>query len=123
MRIKNGVFKVLTVMLLAASFVMTGAPTGGRFEGTAIAKSREQDKKLSSDLVEAISNDPDQRVRVIIDTAPAPNSGAYAHLMARIGDLGGVITRRLNDGKTAAVAIPVISRVTIRVALRPIRSP
>ena len=84
MTVDRRVFKMLTGVMLAASFVMTGSLVGGRFEGIAIANSKTQDKKLAADLEDVIGSAPDGLVRVIIDTAPSPGSAAYSQLIGRI---------------------------------------
>src|SRR5690349_17733501 len=105
MIIKKGVLKVLTAVALAALFTVTGLPLVGHLENTVLAKSKAQDKKLASDVEDAISSGPEKMVRVIIDTAPSQKSAAFSNVMGRINDLGGTIFRSLNDGKTAAVEI------------------
>src|SRR5215813_6200005 len=107
MRTNKKTFKVLTAVVLAASFVLAASPLRGRFEGTASATARNQDKKVSADLEATISQAPGAPVRVIIDTAPPPNSAAYARLMGKIADMGGIIFQNLNGGKTAGVEIAV----------------
>src|SRR6185369_9611232 len=106
MIIKKSVLKVLTVVALAATFTVAGLPLIGHLENTAMAKEKAQDKKIASDVEDAMYSAPDKMVRVIIDTAPSQKSAAFSNLMGRINDLGGTIFRSLNDGKTAAVQIP-----------------
>src|SRR5689334_9518893 len=106
MIIKKSVVKVLTAVVLAASFTLAGLPLFAHLEGTAFAKSKTQDKKFASDVEDAIYSGPDKLIRVIVDTAASEKSAAFSNVMGRINDLGGTIFRSLNDGKTAAVEIP-----------------
>ena len=96
------VLKLLTAALLVSSFVIVNFPYGGR---AVLASPNPQGPNVSSDLQDAISNDPESVVRVIVDTRPAPGSNAYSRLMARIVEMGGIVMRSLNSGKTAAVQI------------------
>jgi hypothetical protein len=105
MKVNKNVFKVLTAVLLAASFVMTSSPMGGRFEGTAIAESRPQGKKIAPDVEEAIGLASERTLQVIVETAPSSRSNAFSKFSARVGELGGVVRLALNGGKSAAVEI------------------
>src|SRR6185295_3921046 len=104
MIIKKDVLKVITAVILAASFLIAGSPANGRFQGTAEAQPRTGDKKISSDAEETVGY-YNRIVNVIIDTAPSTRSAAYRRLMDRIEEMGGTILRSLNEGKTASVMI------------------
>src|SRR6266496_4863174 len=98
----KSVLAILTAAFLLSSF-LPGSSSGVR---SVLADSHSQGRRVSTDLEEAVSNSPYGMVRVIVDTKSSANSAAYSHLMARIGDLGGIVFRSLNSGKTAAVEIP-----------------
>src|SRR5437870_11756028 len=104
-KVSRSVLSLLAVMFLASSLLLTGLPTTGRSGGTAIAKDKPQDKKFSGDLQDKMDSNTDKHIRVIVDTAPQAGV-ASSNAFRRIGDLGGMITRSLNGGNTAAVEIP-----------------
>jgi serine protease AprX len=108
MKTTKRVSQILVATFLFASFGITGLPLGNYF-GKVVAQSggstNKQGKKISPDLAEVVRLAPNKRVRAIVDTYNTPNKIAI-NLGVVIRLLGGVITRTLNSGKTAAVEVP-----------------
>src|SRR5438128_6258653 len=98
----KSVLALLTAAFLLSSF-LPGFSSGVR---SVLAEPNSQGRRISTDLAEAVSNSPYGVVRVIVDTKSSSSSTAYSRLMVRIGTMGGIVTRSLNSGKTAAVEIP-----------------
>src|SRR6185295_12606676 len=102
MKTTNKVLKLLTVGLLLSSFVVMNFSSRGSW---VVAASNSQRSKISADLETAVADSPNGKMHVIIDTKPSLNSNAFGKLMVRIGEMGGIVSRSLNDNKTAAVQI------------------
>ena len=64
-------------------------------------------RSISDDLQEFLNTASGGSVRVIIETKPSSNSQSFSRLLTRISELGGAVSRLLNNNKHVAVQVPV----------------
>ena len=63
-------------------------------------------RKVSEDLDEAVYSASEKTVKVIVELEPSLNTRAYSQVFSKFSQKGGIITRSLNGGKSAAMEIP-----------------
>ncbi|MFL6274270.1 MAG: S8 family peptidase [Blastocatellia bacterium] len=107
----------VTAVLLAFSLMMTLC-SGHLLSGVAHADQggqghSGQSRSISDELQEFLNNASGGLVRVIIQTKPSTNSQAFNKLLTRISDLGGAVSRRLNNDKQIAAQVSVAAALTL----------
>src|ERR1051325_5445003 len=118
MKTTANLLKVFTTAILIATLVMAGFVSGERRSSVASAQSKapslQANVKMSPDLQTLVSDAPEQLVSVIIDTPALTTAKSVNNLMAKVSALGGIVTRSLNGGKTAAVQIPASQLASLK---------
>ncbi|HJQ23908.1 MAG TPA: S8 family peptidase [Blastocatellia bacterium] len=70
-------------------------------------------RNMSADLQEFLNTAAGGWVGVIVETKPSPNGQAFSRFLTRIAQLGGTVSRRLNNDKHLAVQIPVAAAAAL----------